>query len=116
MERVESVRWWGATPGTTVTEHPLVFALAATGVWGIPPDKQLSRSESIKIINAVGKQGTGEEQTLSTCSGSRRTHTGTRRRASVAALNIKNLTLEDGAFDIHFVYVFKKLKLQLSII
>jgi hypothetical protein len=51
-------------PGTTATEHPLVFVLAATGERGIPPDKQLSRSESIKIINAVGKQGTDEEQTL----------------------------------------------------
>jgi hypothetical protein len=56
---------------TAVTEHPLVFCFGCHGGKGDSLRQTPSRSESIKIINALGKQETGEEQTLSTCSGSR---------------------------------------------
>ena len=40
----------------------------------MPPDKQLNAvNQPTSFGNVVGKQGTGEEETLSTCSGSGRT-------------------------------------------
>jgi len=71
---VEDVRWWGAASVTTGAEHPLVFPLTTTGVWGHPPDKQLNAvNQPTSFGNVVGKQGTGGKETLSTCSGSGRT-------------------------------------------
>jgi hypothetical protein len=49
---------------TTGAEHPLIFPLTATGVWGHPPDKQLNAvNQPTSFGNVVGKQGTGEEET-----------------------------------------------------
>ena len=63
-ERVEDVRWWGAASVTTGAEHPLIFPLTATGVWGYPPDKQLNAvNQPTSFGNVVGKQGTGGKET-----------------------------------------------------
>jgi hypothetical protein len=46
---VEDARLWGAASGTSATEHPFSLFLSRTGVWGTPPDKQLSESESANL-------------------------------------------------------------------
>jgi hypothetical protein len=46
---VEDARWWGAASETSAAEHPYRLVLSRTGVWGYPPDKQLSESESANL-------------------------------------------------------------------
>jgi hypothetical protein len=59
VERVEGVRWLLCDPGTTATEHPLVFALASTGGEGDTPRQTTLAQRVDKNSKCCGKAGDG---------------------------------------------------------